>query len=191
MPRIGTITLRAPQAERINSEYAAWWTDVLVQPGTYELIQSDQPYGHIGAKMDAVIVSESNAPHFGGVAIGPSTQKRTGQHTDYHWGIRDYELADQILHHGGPNQPGNPYKIVIDPKAHPVCHHSTRLMTCQEAMGWGSRKDEAGHYIPIHEHARKWGDHRSTAAENQAAYQAVLACPQSQQVPLHTHGWEF
>jgi hypothetical protein len=190
MPRIGTITVVTPTAERINSEYAAWWTDVLVQPGTYELFQSDKPYGRIGAKMAAIITSESNAPHLAGVAVGPSSQHRVGSHVDYHWGVRDYELADQILHHGGPNAPGSPYRILVELPAHPVCLHSMRLMTCAEAMGFGYHQDEAGHYIPVHEHDHQWHSAR-TGAEREAAYAAVLACPQTKQVPNHTHGWAF
>lgn len=101
--RVGT--LRVPEARifRRNSEFAAWWTDIRVTPGTYPLLWTNQGYGWVSAALPGVVVDESNASHFGGVAMGVSHRRNIGKPETYHWGIRDYELARTMLEGSDPN----------------------------------------------------------------------------------------
>ena len=177
---IGTLTISEPREARINSEYAAWWTDVVLRPGTYDLFLSDRD--RVSANIPATIVHESNAPHFGGVPFGPSTQARVGQETTYHWSMYAHALAGSIVK-GEPED-----EITLAEGVEAQRFDFERWMSCNEAMGFGYRKDENGEYIKIHEHAHRWLG-AAKDADFHAAYEEIKACPESKMVWSHTHGF--
>lgn len=168
---IGTLTITEPTKATIPSEYAAWWTEVMLTPGTYELTESDYSTGYVSATIPAVITHEENAPHYGGVAFGPSTQRRTGQIIDYHWSVYTFTVARMILE-------GTTASFTIDlyPDIEAVWIEFERRSPCSEVMGFSYRQDANGEYIRLHQHALDANDNRLSYTERQAASDATYVC---------------
>ncbi len=74
------ITIQTPIEQRQLSEFAAWYTDWQILPGTYELKQGVNPYNQskveFTAKCDAEIVSDNYQSHFGGMPFGSYDHKQ-------------------------------------------------------------------------------------------------------------------
>jgi len=185
--RIGTLTISEPREARINSEYAAWWTDVVLRPGMYDLFMWEPD--RVSARIPATIDHESNAPHFGGVPFGPSTQTRTGQETTYFWSMYAHALADALVE--GKALGGDEITLAEGVEARRIDFE--RWMPCGEAMGYGYEKDESGTRIETHSHYRRWSngwdDGLVRGAARDAAYDDVKACPESKMVWSHTYGF--
>ncbi len=99
---IGTLTVRTqdeafsplkPIEHTQQSEFAAWYTASVANKGqTKPLFIATKPYSgpyvktHVYATLDAIITSNNNAPHFGGVPFGPGTND-AGKPTDFQFSV--------------------------------------------------------------------------------------------------------
>jgi hypothetical protein len=101
--QVGTLRIRTDKVFRQHSEYAAWWTDIRVPAGVYPILSRPENKEWVGAALPGVITDEANAPHLGGVAVGPDRKDRAGKPATYHWSIRAYELAKIILEGNDPD----------------------------------------------------------------------------------------
>lgn len=193
--QIGTVTVREPRKETIHSEYAAWWTDVELVPGVYPVTINDR--GDLTARIPAIIVHEENASHFGGVAVGGSTQRRTGQQTDWFWRSAAYVVGQQIVEGQGSGD------LTLNPEIEARRIDFERWQSCGEVVK--AEKQPDGSWTWPHDHYQLWIDGsvrhwtpdkgwqyqtllRQTVAEKDDAYRQTQACPLSGMVPCHTHG---
>lgn len=101
--KVGALRLAAPKIFTQSSEYAAWWTKIAVPAGSYPLTMGSANPEWVGVALPGVIVDEANAPHYGGVAVGPDRKDNVGKPATYHWSIRGYELAKAILEGKNPD----------------------------------------------------------------------------------------
>jgi hypothetical protein len=180
---VGTLTVPEGKVARINSEYAAWGTDVDLVPGVYPVELRQYASRHyLAADLPAIITHEDNAPHFGGMPIGPSSQRRIGQPTTYHWTTDTYALANALLTGWDGPTLG---KLTLNPDVEPAAITFESWQPCSEAMGHGYDKDADGKRIELHDHAVQW-HHGRTTADRDAGYAAVKACPLSAMIDRHT-----
>lgn len=177
--RIGVLVIEAPREAQITTEYAAWWTDVELSPGEYEVRCSRGDY--LGAAIPARITHERNASHLGGVAMGPDVQRRTGEMTTYHWNAYAHAVAKALAE-------GETSSIRLDPDIVARRVDYERRQSCEEALGFGYARDAAGAPIPLHEHSRRARDSRLPRDEREAARREEEACPQSGLISSHTYG---
>ena len=165
--QIGWYNLREAKIFTNSFETAAWYEDVLVQPGRYPIEVIDYKVhhfddekrrrfngeitGHIGGayvNMKGTIVSDNFQSLFYGMPIGEpyDTAKNSGKPSDTHFFMYLYSLADSIL-----NDPATPYELFPEYEAvedclissydgKPLVTHSIRLKSEHEI--WQKTRDE-------------------------------------------------
>lgn len=120
---IGTYTLAEPITVRNSFEVAAWWSDVLLEPGTYEVTANGY---YAFYTVPGTIVSEYTPSLFGGVAVGSQPQyeqhRSVGQSSSHHVQTYLYELAGSLA---DPNSPFEPLPHV-EPVLTGWCEHVYR-----------------------------------------------------------------
>lgn len=73
---VGHVTVPAGKVKRETYEYAAWFRDHKMEPGTYEVVfrkYNGYPYFVLDATIDTTIVDACLISGFGGVHYGPDT----------------------------------------------------------------------------------------------------------------------
>jgi hypothetical protein len=125
--RIGTFILEAPHVFRNHYEVAAWFQDVEVQPGTFEIwghthggamkpgVDGRLPHGSWTVRgMRGVVVSSCFDALFAGTIIAPNRNRDKGATADvrFHGGYL-YDLARLALESDG-RMAGIPAHVVLD-----------------------------------------------------------------------------
>jgi hypothetical protein len=82
----------------INSEYAAWYDEVLLDEGEYEFEHfTDRGYWQWVASIPSTVVSSYWCSHYGGVPVGGNERcinGNVGQRMTYHFQVDDYLIRE-------------------------------------------------------------------------------------------------
>lgn len=126
--QIGFYNLREAKTFTNTYEFAAWYEDVLVQPGRYPVIMYDmrvyddgQIFAH-GAYVNfpGTIVSDYFAAHYCGVPVSDyDRSKNAGKPSEHHGFWYEYMIADEILNGSDewelfPEYEAREYEFVYD-----------------------------------------------------------------------------
>lgn len=101
MKQIGTLTIGANVTEQEHYEFAAWFRNHELQPGTYPVWASKQDHCAY-AQIPSTITSAYLGSQFGGVAYGQDTAGKAeiGKSTNYHlslWRGFDDKRTEWVL----------------------------------------------------------------------------------------------
>lgn len=88
-----TLVITRPTEFRQHSEFAAWYTDLVVPPGEYKL---HPEHDRMTAKLPGIVSSKYDATHYGGVTFGSNKKQginhpNVGQPVTYYWSIYGYQ----------------------------------------------------------------------------------------------------
>jgi hypothetical protein len=118
--KIGTVTLTKEHVFTRHFEFAAWYINIKVQPGTFDLMGEFENgrLKHWWARLNGVNVGSNMSAYFGGVMAVPDYDSNLGREEEYTvsgWYAGSF-LAELILE-GKPDHQGLEYQLVDSLKA--------------------------------------------------------------------------
>lgn len=103
---IGTLEVPKPTIVRKDGGYAAWYWEIELHPGVYELraeIENGKvkDFPGVWSIIDGTVVDEHFGAYFGGVMIAESPKRDVGNKMTYHFRLYAHQAANFLLgrHH--------------------------------------------------------------------------------------------
>lgn len=142
---VGFVSVTKPQKHRRTYEFAAWWTDLESDVGTFPLVLERHPHApyplEVVAKLPARVIASYTQSHFGGMPYGEPVSPE--KHADV--GRRDNfvvrrDLVDAVGN--GPSAYSDPIRFVVNRELWPLVEELTAAQMLDAAERVAARAAE-------------------------------------------------